>query len=194
MCCLRWGSLWVDWGSAGESSMHQQGHCLCQDSAARSWTSSRAMDVCYTIPCSSREQGNQITQGHCRSVGWRVFMTLAPAVTVSRALHQALQQVGSHSFAFVCWCMEAVQAQQPALPSSCPQPSPQPTPCAVCLYVYLGKAGGFLALDWNDASPVGPLARTSYALHQQLAQTLPGTGYRPVNTLQVSGSSSLMLL
>lgn len=22
-----------------------------------------------------------------------------------------------------------------------------------------GKAGGFLALDWNDSSPVGPLAR-----------------------------------
>jgi len=50
-----------------------------------------------------------------------------------------------------------------------------------------GKAGGFLALDWNDSSHVGALARTSYALHQQLAQQLPGTGYRPVNTLQVGG-------
>ena len=35
-----------------------------------------------------------------------------------------------------------------------------------------GKAGGFLALDWNDHSPVGPLARRSFALHQDLADTL----------------------
>lgn len=35
-----------------------------------------------------------------------------------------------------------------------------------------GKAGGFLALDWNDWSPVGPLARRSFALHQELANTL----------------------
>ena len=35
-----------------------------------------------------------------------------------------------------------------------------------------GKAGGFLALDWNDYSPVGPLARRSFALHQELADTL----------------------
>lgn len=35
-----------------------------------------------------------------------------------------------------------------------------------------GKAGGFLALDWNDFSPVGPLARRSFQLHQDLADTL----------------------
>lgn len=35
-----------------------------------------------------------------------------------------------------------------------------------------GKAGGFLALDWNDWSPVGPLARRSFQLHQELADTL----------------------
>ena len=35
-----------------------------------------------------------------------------------------------------------------------------------------GKAGGFLALDWNDYSPVGPLARRSFELHQTLADTL----------------------
>ena len=34
-----------------------------------------------------------------------------------------------------------------------------------------GKAGGFLALDWNDYSPVGPLTRRSFALHQELADT-----------------------
>ena len=34
-----------------------------------------------------------------------------------------------------------------------------------------GKAGGFLALDWNDHSPLGPLARRSFDLHQELANT-----------------------
>lgn len=33
-----------------------------------------------------------------------------------------------------------------------------------------GKAGGFLALDWNDYSSVGPLTRRSFDLHTQLAQ------------------------
>ena len=32
-----------------------------------------------------------------------------------------------------------------------------------------GKAGGFLALDWNDGAPMGPLARKSFALHEELA-------------------------
>ena len=32
-----------------------------------------------------------------------------------------------------------------------------------------GKAGGFLALDWCDATPLAQLARTSFALHQQWA-------------------------
>lgn len=36
-----------------------------------------------------------------------------------------------------------------------------------------GKAGGFLALDWNDNGPMGPLARASFALHEDLAGTLP---------------------
>ena len=35
-----------------------------------------------------------------------------------------------------------------------------------------GKAGGFLALDWNDYSSVGPLARRSFELHQELADEL----------------------
>jgi glycine/D-amino acid oxidase-like deaminating enzyme len=35
-----------------------------------------------------------------------------------------------------------------------------------------GKAAGFLALDWNDHSPVGELARRSFHLHQELADTL----------------------
>ncbi|KAG2451202.1 hypothetical protein HYH02_003809 [Chlamydomonas schloesseri] len=56
-----------------------------------------------------------------------------------------------------------------------------------------GKAGGFLALDWNDNSPVGPLARLSYGLHPRLAADLAAelgerdVGYRAVHTWQVVG-------
>ena len=50
-----------------------------------------------------------------------------------------------------------------------------------------GKAGGFLALDWNDGSPVGPLARASFAMHRDLAATLGDTGYRPMETLMTGG-------
>ena len=56
-----------------------------------------------------------------------------------------------------------------------------------------GKAGGFLALDWNDGSPVGPLARCSFALHQELADTLPPThslGYRRLTCQGVSVGGS----
>lgn len=49
-----------------------------------------------------------------------------------------------------------------------------------------GKAGGFLALDWNDGSPLGPLARRSFELHRELAGSLDADyGYRPVETLMV---------
>ena len=46
-----------------------------------------------------------------------------------------------------------------------------------------GKAGGFLALDWCDGSALGPLARTSFHLHAELAKALPDPcGYRRVRT------------
>lgn len=46
-----------------------------------------------------------------------------------------------------------------------------------------GKAGGFLALDWNDGSPVETLARRSFELHAQLADELDGDwGYRRMTT------------
>src|SRR5262245_29913940 len=50
-----------------------------------------------------------------------------------------------------------------------------------------GKSGGFLALDWCDGSPLGPLARTSFALHAELAREL-GTdyGYRRVDTFMLA--------
>jgi glycine/D-amino acid oxidase-like deaminating enzyme len=44
-----------------------------------------------------------------------------------------------------------------------------------------GKAGGFLALDWCDGSPLDALARRSFALHTALARDVAaGCGYRPM--------------
>ena len=50
-----------------------------------------------------------------------------------------------------------------------------------------GKSGGFLALDWCDGSPLGPLARESFALHAELAREL-GTdhGYRRMETFMLA--------
>ena len=46
-----------------------------------------------------------------------------------------------------------------------------------------GKSGGFLALDWCDGGPLEQLARRSFALHAELAETLPGDwGYRRMTT------------
>jgi len=46
-----------------------------------------------------------------------------------------------------------------------------------------GKAGGFLALDWCDTSPLKDLARASFALHAGLSAELDtDIGYRKVNT------------
>lgn len=49
------------------------------------------------------------------------------------------------------------------------------------------RAGGFLALDWCDGGPVGPLARKSFALHAELAESLGADcGYRRVRTHSIS--------
>ncbi len=50
-----------------------------------------------------------------------------------------------------------------------------------------GKSGGFLALDWCDGTPLGPLARASFALHAELAREL-GTdyGYRRMDTFMLA--------
>ena len=50
-----------------------------------------------------------------------------------------------------------------------------------------GKSGGFLALDWCDGSPLGRLARRSFALHAELAAKLDGSrwGYRRLDTWSV---------
>ena len=50
-----------------------------------------------------------------------------------------------------------------------------------------GKSGGFLALDWCDDSPLGPLARASFALHAELARQLATDyGYRRVETFMLA--------
>jgi glycine/D-amino acid oxidase-like deaminating enzyme len=50
-----------------------------------------------------------------------------------------------------------------------------------------GKSGGFLALDWCDDSPLGPLARASFALHAELAKQIPTDyGYRRVDTFMLA--------
>ena len=50
-----------------------------------------------------------------------------------------------------------------------------------------GKSGGFLALDWCDDSPLGPLARASFALHAQLAGELGNDyGYRRMDTFMMA--------
>src|SRR2546428_2077921 len=50
-----------------------------------------------------------------------------------------------------------------------------------------GKSGGFLALDWCDDSPLGPLARASFALHAKLARELGADyGYRRMDTFMLT--------
>src|SRR5437867_7746426 len=50
-----------------------------------------------------------------------------------------------------------------------------------------GKSGGFLALDWCDGSPLGPLARRSFALHAELAKELATDyGYRRMDTFMLA--------
>ena len=50
-----------------------------------------------------------------------------------------------------------------------------------------GKSGGFLALDWCDDSPLGPLARVSFALHAELARELRvDYGYRRMDTYMLT--------
>ena len=50
-----------------------------------------------------------------------------------------------------------------------------------------GRSGGFLALDWCDGSPLGPLARASFALHAELARTIGiDYGYRRLDTFMLA--------
>ena len=50
-----------------------------------------------------------------------------------------------------------------------------------------GKAGGFLAYDWSDGSPLGPLQRRSFQLHEKLAESFgaESLGYRRVGALSM---------
>src|SRR5712691_11245714 len=50
-----------------------------------------------------------------------------------------------------------------------------------------GKSGGFLALDWCDGTPLGPLARASFKLHAELAKELGADyGYRRMDTFMLA--------
>jgi len=50
-----------------------------------------------------------------------------------------------------------------------------------------GKSGGFLALDWCDGSPLGPLARASFRLHAELATEIGADyGYRRMDTFMMT--------
>jgi len=50
-----------------------------------------------------------------------------------------------------------------------------------------GKSGGFIALDWCDGSPLGPLARASFELHARLAKELNADyGYRRMDTFAMA--------
>lgn len=57
-----------------------------------------------------------------------------------------------------------------------------------------GKAGGFLALDWCDTSVLGPLARKSFQLHKEVAESLgsDAIGYRSMTThgIELRGGSA----
>ena len=48
-----------------------------------------------------------------------------------------------------------------------------------------GKGGGFLAAGWGDGGPTEPLHRTSFALHEELADALGLTSFRRLPTLSV---------
>jgi glycine/D-amino acid oxidase-like deaminating enzyme len=48
-----------------------------------------------------------------------------------------------------------------------------------------GKGGGFLARDWGSG-PTTQLHKVSYALHEELAETLGITSYRKIPVLRVS--------
>jgi len=49
-----------------------------------------------------------------------------------------------------------------------------------------GKAGGFLARDWNDGSPVGDLSRKSFDMHEEVAKRLGLPSYRRLSCKSVA--------
>lgn len=53
-----------------------------------------------------------------------------------------------------------------------------------------GKAGGFLARDWNDGSPVGPLTQKSFDMHEEVARALSLPSYRRLTCKSVAVDGS----
>ena len=54
--------------------------------------------------------------------------------------------------------------------------------------------GGFLAKDWCDSYELGPLARKSFELHEQLAKEFGNTDYRKLDTLSVTVKVSIAIV
>ena len=53
-----------------------------------------------------------------------------------------------------------------------------------------GRSGGFLALDWCDGSPLAPLARKSFKLHEELADRFGNRwGYRRLDTYSIAAAA-----
>ena len=55
-----------------------------------------------------------------------------------------------------------------------------------------GKAAGFLALDWCDGGPLGPLARASFPMHERLAKDLDLESYRRMTCEAVAVDETLV--
>ena len=113
--------------------------------------------------------------------------SLACCHVSSRGLHVVKKLIGSLPYRLLS-CFTLVDGVQPALPSMAVMAPREGLPLdlasVVNLLMFAGKAGGFLAVDWCDGSPVGNLARLSYKLHRELPSDLgDDIGYRPVCTI-----------
>ena len=53
-----------------------------------------------------------------------------------------------------------------------------------------GKAGGFLARDWRNGTPLQELQQMGFALHEQLSETLSGIDYRRLTCAAVAVDES----
>ena len=83
------------------------------------------------------------------------------AITASSQQHVVIAGAG-----IIGTCTSYYLAKNYGISSSLVDPTGQIAPAAS------GKAGGFLARDWNDYAPTGPLTRRSFQLHQELADML----------------------
>ncbi len=55
-----------------------------------------------------------------------------------------------------------------------------------------GKAGGFLARDWCDTYELGPMARKSFDMHEELSKIFTDTDYRKLDTLNITAAQGIL--